>query len=55
MKLYFTDYGTLEWLEPKDYYAEPWKYLCTAEADDGERYDIVIRGDYPCELKYTTI
>lgn len=53
--MYFTDYGPLEWLEPKEYYAEPWKYLRTAEGADGEMYDIVIQEDYPCELRYTNI
>lgn len=55
MKNYFEGYGELEWLEPKDYYAAAWKYLRSAEGADGEMYDIVIMGDYPCELRYTTI
>ena len=55
MKNYFEGYGELEWLELKDYYAAAWKYLRSAEGADGEMYDIVIMGDYPCELRYTTI
>ena len=54
-KMYFEGYGELEWLEPHDYYASAWKYLRSAEGEDGELYDIVIIGDYPCELRYTTI
>ena len=54
-KMYFEDYGELEWLEPSEYYASAWKYLRSAEGEDGELYDIVIMGDYPCELRYTTI
>ena len=44
-----------QWLEAADYYADAWKYLRSAEGEDGELYDIVIKGDYPCELRYTTI
>ena len=54
-KMYFEEYGELEWLEAADYYADAWKYLRSAEGEDGELYDIVIKGDYPCELRYTTI
>ena len=53
--MYFSDYGELEWLDPERYLAEPWKYLRSAEGADGEYYDIVIQGDYPCELRYTKI
>lgn len=53
--MYFSDYGELEWLETEQYLAETWKYLRSAEGADGECYDIVIHGDYPCELRYTTI
>ena len=53
--MYFKDYGDLEWLEPSEYYAAPWKYVRMEEGEDGELYDIVILGDYPCELRYTNI
>ena len=53
--MYFKDYGPIEWLEPNEYFADPWKYLRTVEGEDGELYDIVIQGDYPCELRYTKI
>ena len=52
----FEGYGELEWLEPTDYFAGPWKYLETARAEDGEMYDIVIDDrHYPCERRYTVI
>ena len=54
-KMYFKEYGHLDWLNAKDYYAKPWKYLCTAQGEDGEFYDIVVDDDYPCELRFTTI
>lgn len=53
--MYFQHYGVLEWLAPDEYFAGPWKFLCMAEGDDGEKYDIVIMGDYPCELRFTNI
>lgn len=53
--MYFKEYGDLDWLEPTDYYKEPWKYLCSAEGEDELPYDIVIKGDYPCEIRYTNI
>lgn len=54
-KMYFTEYGNLEWLNPNEYYATAWKYLCTAQGVDGEYYDIIILGDYPCSIRYTHI
>lgn len=51
----FEGYGKLEWLDPEQYYAEPWKPLAIAEDAEGEKYDIVIKGSYPCELRYTNI
>ena len=51
-KVYFEVYGELEWIEPKDYYAGAWTYVCTAQGDDGEPYDIVRDG---MELRYTNI
>lgn len=53
--MYFSEYGNLEHIDREKYLAEPWKYLCSAEGEDGELYDIVIQGDYPCKLAYTTI
>ena len=35
--VYFSDYGLLEWLEPADYYAEPWTYVRTERGDDAAR------------------
>ena len=55
-KMKFEGYGELEWLEPTDYYAGPWKYLEAAKAEDGEMYDIVIKDRcYPCERRYTVV
>ena len=51
----FEDWGELEWLEPTDYYAGPWKHLETAEADDGEMYDIVVINGYPSDMRYTNV
>lgn len=42
----------LEWLEPSDYYSEPWSYFGDGEDEDGERWSIVVKG---CELRYTAI
>ena len=53
--MYFKEYGEVDWLNAKDYYAEPWTYLCTALGDDGEFYDIVINIEFPSELRFTTI
>ena len=51
---WFDEYGRLEWLEPTDYYGQPWSYVRTAEADDGEQYDIVRNHDNT-KYCYTTI
>ena len=51
----FEGYGELEWLESAQYYAEPWKYLEVSTGEDGEQYDIVIKGSYPCEIRYTNV
>lgn len=48
----FDYYGELEWLDPKDYYADAWKYCGTERGEDGELYDIVYMGGETC---YTTI
>ena len=52
-KMWFTDFGFLEWLEPKDYYMEAWRYVGTERDDEeNEEYDIVeMDGDY----RYTNI
>ena len=56
-KMYFTEFGFLDWLEPKKYFSEPWKYVGTAEGDDGERYTIVRHNDAAgiSEYRYTII
>ena len=51
----FEEWGELEYLEPTEFYAGPWKHLEIAEADDGEEYDIVVIGGYPSDIKYTNI
>lgn len=54
-EMYFSYYGFLKWLEPTQYYAEPWSYHCSAEGDDGEQYDIV-RNEYEeDEFRYTIV
>ena len=50
--MYFTDFGTLEWLKPQDYWKHAWRFVGTAEGDDGERYDIV---EMDNEYRYTNI
>ncbi len=55
-KMKFEIYGELEWLEPTDYYAGPWRYLETVRAEDGKMYDIVVMNrHYPCERRYTVL
>ena len=58
MKEYFEGYGYLEWLEPEQYYAEPWIYHGSTTAcgmeDSGELYAIVINKDTD-EFRYTII
>ena len=51
---YFEEYGSLEWIEPQDYYKDCWTYRCTLEADDGQQYDIVMHKK-TMELRYTNI
>ena len=50
--MYFDEFGFLGWLEPKEYYAKAWRFVGTAEGDDGERYDIV---EMDNEYRYTNI
>ena len=52
MYMWFTDYGFIDWLEPEEYYSDDWKYHCSAEGADGNRYDIVILDN---EWRYTII
>ena len=52
--MYFSDYGFLTWLEPQQYFAEPWRYLRSAEGEDGQMYDIVFQHDTE-EVRYTNI
>jgi len=53
--MYFEEYGELDWLNAKDYYAEPWNYLETVLGNDGEFYDIVTNIEFPYELRFTII
>ena len=54
--MYFEGYGELNWLNPKDYYADSWKYVCTAQGANEEFYDIVaVKGSHPCEFRFTII
>ena len=53
--MYFFGYGVLEWLEPAQYYAGPWRYHgTTSDNEDGSPYDIVINIKTD-ELRYTNI
>ena len=52
--MYFEDYGRLEWLEPAEYFAEPWRYHRTATGANGVDYDIVAHRDSG-EYRYTSI
>jgi hypothetical protein len=50
----FEGYGWLEWIDPDDYYAGPWDYVCHATGVDGIEYDIV-RNLYDMECRYSHI
>lgn len=52
--MYFEHYGWLEWLEPAEYYAKPWRYHRTTTGPDDVEYDVVISCDGR-ELRYTCI
>lgn len=53
--MYFSYYGgILNWLEPQQYFAEPWKYMRTVEGEDGEMYDVVMHQETG-EFRYTNI
>lgn len=54
----FEDYGTLEWLEPEDFYADAWRIIDPmVKAEDGELYTIVLLKvkDDADIIRYTTI
>lgn len=51
---YFEEYGFLDWLSPKDYYADNWRYVCTDMESQDMWYDIV-RHEETQEYRYTTI
>lgn len=52
-RLYFPDYGALDWLEPKDFYAGSWSCYDTSKGEDGVMYEIVKA--HSGELRYTII
>lgn len=52
-KLYFADYGMLDWLEPRKYYNENWTYVGYSYGTDGAEYTLV-RND-EMEMRYTVI
>lgn len=52
--IYFTDYGTLEWLDTDDYYKGRWIYVGYATGSDGTEYDLV-RNEYDMEMRYTHV
>lgn len=57
---YFINYGKLKWIEPKEYYSGPWKYVGFSVTDDVEdenddgQYDLV-RHTRTSEMRYTII
>lgn len=51
---YFENYGILTWLDPEQYYAEPWTYVGYAEDEDGELFDLV-RNNKTMEMRFTNI
>lgn len=44
----------LEWLEPEQFFAGAWVYVCGLTGTDGERYDIVRSVD-GTDMRYTTV
>ena len=52
IKIWFEGYGFLDYLEPKEYFADAWAYVETSEGDDGKRYDIVELNN---EFRFTNI
>ena len=53
-KKYFEDYGFLDWLEPTEYYADPWTYVGCIKDDYGEKFDLV-RNITTMEMRYTIV
>lgn len=53
-KKYFGDYGLLNWIEPTQYYAEPWSYVGYEQDENGEEWDIVYNRE-TYEYAYTTV
>lgn len=53
-KRYFEEYGFLSWIEPTQYYAEPWSYVGFAYDENGEEWDLVRNGKTN-EYAYTTV
>ena len=51
---YFEYYGYLQWLDPEQYYAEPWTYVGYAEDEDGKLFDLV-RNNKTMEMRFTNI
>lgn len=51
--LYFSIFSDhLEWLDPAEYYASPWRYVGEALGADEETYSIV---EYNGDYRYTII
>lgn len=48
----FDSRGYLPWLEPDEYWQEPWDYLGPEIGEDDHMYDIVCKGR---EMAYTRI
>lgn len=52
--LYFDGFGTLKWLDPKDFYASHWSFVeISVFAEDENEYDIV--SDDKGDVRYTSI
>lgn len=52
-KIYFSDYGMLEWLDPRRYYNEDWTYVGYSFGSDGCEYTLVRNSEM--EMRYTVI
>lgn len=52
LDMWFDRWGYLPWLEPEDYWQEPWDYVGPDFGEDGCPYDIVIKGR---DMAYTYI
>lgn len=51
---YFRDYGLLNWIEPTQYYEDPWSYVGIGQDENDEEWDIVYNKD-TYEYAYTMI